>query len=111
MEDKRIHQRYKVIHYVSHPTQYNLHGKGIPGVLVDLSASGMAINAYNHFPVGTKIDFVINIPGLVTNDIEGHVEWSQQEGEMWHTGVLFTKISQDDRDKIDAIAADYNEEK
>jgi hypothetical protein len=109
MENKRLHQRYQIIEEVGKPTQYNLYKHGIPGILLDLSAGGMAIRSYSPVERGKKMKFTINIPGIATQELEGKVEWAKPEGAVWHVGISFTRIGKPDMDRINTIAADYND--
>ena len=59
MQEKRRHNRYPVIHEMDKPIQILLAGELVPGVLVDLSAGGMAVLAYKNVSLGTAINLLV----------------------------------------------------
>lgn len=107
MKERRKHQRYPVIHEMDRPIQLSFDGKSIPGVLVDLSAGGMALLTYNNISLGKETNICIDLPGLKTDDLVGHVVWAIAKGEMWRLGIAFSKISPLDFRHINKIAFDF----
>jgi len=109
IDERRKHQRYPVIHEVGHPVQLNFGGKTFPGVLIDLSAGGVAMLAYKNIPLGTPISLSINLPGLDTKELSGHVVWVIPKSEMWRIGIAFTQIDHLDFRHINRMAIDFND--
>ena len=108
-EEKRRHRRLPVLHEIDEPIQVALDGKIVPGVLVDLSASGMALLTYASVPVGSEIALSINLPGLKTKPLKGRVVWSLSKGEMWRIGISFSHIDPTDFRHINRMAIDSDD--
>jgi Tfp pilus assembly protein PilZ len=106
MQEKRRHNRLPVLHEMDEPIQIALSNKDVPGILVDLSAGGMAILTFTSVPVGTEVNLSVEIPGLKTQPITGKVVWSLAKGEMWRIGIVFTKIEPADFRHINRMAFD-----
>jgi len=104
--EKRRHNRLPVLHEMDEPIQIALDSKVVPGILVDLSAGGMALLSFSPIPVGTMVNLSIEVPGLKTQPLEGKVVWSLSKGEMWRIGIVFTKIEPIDFRRINRIAFD-----
>ena len=107
--DKRRHNRLPVLHEMDEPIQISLNNKVVPGVLVDLSAGGMALLSFSSIPADTRINLSIDVPGLKTQPLEGRVVWSLAKGEMWRIGIVFTKIDSVDFRHINRIAFDASD--
>jgi c-di-GMP-binding flagellar brake protein YcgR len=88
------------------PIQIALSNKDIPGILVDLSAGGMAILTFTSIPVGTDVNLSVEIPGLKTQPIKGKVVWALAKGEMWRIGIVFSSIEPGDFRHINRMAFD-----
>lgn len=104
--EKRRHNRLPVLHEIDEPIQISLNGKAVPGILVDLSAGGLALLSFSSIPVGTMISLSIDVPGLKTQILEGKVVWALAKGEMWRIGIVLTKIDPIDFRHINRIAFD-----
>lgn len=104
--EKRRHNRLPVLHEMDEPIQILLEGKTVPGILVDLSAGGMALLSFTAMSVGTNINLSIDVPGLKTQQLEGKVVWAVAKGEMWRIGIVFTKIDPLDFRHINRVAFD-----
>jgi hypothetical protein len=109
MQEKRRHNRLPVLHEMDEPIQIALSNKAVPGILVDLSAGGMALLTFASIPVGTEINLAIDVPGLKTQPITGKVVWTLAKGEMWRIGIVFTKIDPLDFRHINRIAFDCSD--
>ncbi|OGS18470.1 MAG: hypothetical protein A2219_08850 [Elusimicrobia bacterium RIFOXYA2_FULL_50_26] len=109
MEERRKHKRYPVLHEIDQPIQVALDGKALPGVLVELSAGGMAILTFTSIPVGTEMALSLDLPGLRTQELSGRVVWSLLKGEMWRLGIVFKKINPVDFRHINRMAFDYSD--
>ena len=109
MEERRRHQRYSVIHEMGFPIQLSIENNIVPGVLVDLSAGGMALLAYTNLPFGTQISLTISLPGLSTKALKGKVVWAIPKAEMWRLGISFTTIDSADFRLINKMAFEYND--
>ena len=90
--DKRRHNRLPVLHEIDEPIQISLDHKNVPGILIDLSAGGMALLSFTSIPVGTNVNLSLDIPGIKTQSLEGKAIWALAKGEMWRIGIVFTKI-------------------
>ena len=105
-QEKRKHNRLPVLHEMDEPIHIAMGNKDVPGILVDLSASGMALLTFASVPVGTEIELSIDVPGLKTQPLNGKVVWTLAKGEMWRIGISFVKIDPTDFKLINRIAFD-----
>jgi hypothetical protein len=87
----------------------NFGGKAFPGVLIDLSAGGVSLLAYTSFPLGTELSLTINLPGLETKPLNGHVVWVIPKAEMWRMGIAFTEVDHIDFRHINRMAFDFTD--
>ncbi|MGA2090678.1 MAG: PilZ domain-containing protein [Endomicrobiales bacterium] len=104
--DKRRHSRLPVLHEMDEPIHIALNNKQVPGILVDLSAGGMALLTFASAPVGTEISLTIDVPGLKTKMLSGKVVWTLSKGDMWRIGIVFTSIDPVDFRHINRLAFD-----
>jgi hypothetical protein len=109
MEERRKHQRYPVIHEMDQPIQLALGNEIIPSVLVDLSAGGTALLTYSNISLGTHLSLSIDLPGLKTKELKGHVVWVIAKGDMWRIGIAFTHMDPVDFRHINRMAFDFND--
>lgn len=109
MEERRKHKRYPVLREIDKTIQIVLGGKALPGVLVELSAGGMAILTFTSIPVGTEINLSLDLPGLKTHELAGRIVWSLAKGEMWRLGIAFDKINPIDFRHINRMGFDYSD--
>jgi c-di-GMP-binding flagellar brake protein YcgR len=107
MEDRRKHKRYPVLHEMDQTIQIAFNNQVHPGVLVELSAGGMALLTFNSIPIGTEINMSLDLPGLKTRSFIGKIVWSLSKGEMWRMGIAFTKIDPVDFRHINRMGFDY----
>jgi len=104
--EKRRHNRLPVLHEIDEPIQMSLDNQSVPGILIDLSAGGMALLSFTSIPVGTNINVSLDIPGIKTQPLEGKAVWALAKGEMWRIGIVFTKIDPTDFRHINRVAFD-----
>jgi len=108
--ERRKHARLPVLHEIDKPIQVALDSqKSVPGVLVDLSASGMSLLTYALVPVGSEINLAIDLPGLKTHPLKGRVVWTIQKGEMWRMGIAFNSIDPVDFRRINKMAIECSD--
>ena len=104
--EKRRHNRLPVLHEMDEPIQISLNSTVVHGILVDLSAGGMALLSFSSISVGTDVNLAIEVPGLKTQSLEGKVVWALAKGEMWRIGIVFTQIDPLDFRHINRMAFD-----
>lgn len=109
MEERRRYKRYPVLHEIDQMIHMSLENRTFPGVLVELSAGGMALLTYTPIPIGTNISLSLDLPGLKTQELLGTVVWSISKGDMWRLGIAFTKIDPVDFRHINRMAFDYSD--
>jgi hypothetical protein len=108
-EEKRKHTRLPVLHEMDEPIRIATQKESVPGILVDLSASGMAILTFASLNIGAELNLSIDIPGLKTQPLKGKVVWANAKGEMWRIGIAFLHIDQADFRHINNLAFDCND--
>jgi Tfp pilus assembly protein PilZ len=109
MQEKRKHNRLPVLHEMDEPIQISLDNKTVPGILVDLSAGGMALQTFTSVQVGTEVSLAIDVPGLKTQPLNGRVVWSLAKGDTWRIGIVFTQIDPVDFRHINRLAIDCSD--
>jgi hypothetical protein len=107
--EKRKHNRLPVLHEMDEPIHIVINKDEVPGILVDLSASGMALLTFASIPVGTEVNLTINVPGLKTHQLTGKIVWTLSKGEMWRIGIIFSKIDPADFKHINQLAFDCSD--
>ncbi|HBU68986.1 MAG TPA: hypothetical protein DEE98_01235 [Elusimicrobia bacterium] len=107
MDEKRRYKRYPVLHEIDKTIQIALNEKVLPGVLVELSAGGMAILTFASISVGTEVNLSLDLPGLKTKPLSGKIVWALAKGEMWRLGISFTTIDPVDFRHINRMGFDY----
>jgi hypothetical protein len=108
--ENRKHPRFPVIYDVGQPVIISLDTTEIvPGVIIDLSASGMALLSYVNIEVGTDLKFAIDITGLQTATITGKIVRSFAKGEMFLLAISFTGITSKDFDVINKMAYEFTD--
>lgn len=115
IQERRKHKRFPVIRNLAKPVEliFENHpaATSVPAVLLDLSAGGIGLLSFVPVEIGTKIVSIIDLEELSFGPVEGKVIWSLAKGESWRLGILFTKISKPDCNKINSIARDYHKKK
>ena len=110
MKERRKHARLPVLHEIDEPIQIAIDGqKSVPGILVDLSASGMSLLTFTLVPVGSNINLSINLPGLKTKELKGRVVWTIEKGDMWRMGLAFGSIESSDFRHINKMAIECSD--
>ncbi len=77
-------------------------GMNFHGRINDLSHGGMYIDTINPLPEGSSISFRFSLPGDESSSPiagEGRVAWM---AHMQGMGITFTRLSDDDRDRLTA---------
>lgn len=99
VEERRKSRRYPTIAEVS----YEYIGLFHQGRITDLSLGGFFIDTMNPLPEGSAIGFKFSLPGDDSETPlagEGLVIWQHPMEGM---GVLFTRISDEDRERLGAF--------
>jgi len=74
------------------------------GQTVDLSLTGMLVRGSNHYPVGTGIDFALELPGLGDESLHGRATIARRAGAVREGvhgyGVAFIDFESGDDDRL-----------
>jgi len=107
MLNRRRHQRLPVIKDVSREITISVEKDFFPGVILNLSSSGMLLLAYSNIPENTEVCLALDLPSLDIKQVFGKVIRTKQKSIMWELGIQFTQINTLDSKKINRIAIDY----
>ncbi len=107
MLNRRRHQRLPVIKDVSREITISVEKDFFPGVILNLSSSGMLLLAYSNIPENTEVCLALDLPSLDIKQVFGKVIRTKQKSIMWELGIQFTEINTLDSKKINRIAIDY----
>lgn len=87
--------------------QKNTHIQNLPGIIVNLSAGGVAILTFTDIPNTATINLRFDIPGLPKVDIKSRLIYSLKKGDTYLLGMEFKNLSQQYKEKINKMAEDY----
>ena len=107
MLNRTRHQRLPVIKDVSREITISVEKDFFPGVILNLSSSGMLLLAYSNIPENTEVCLALDLPSLDIKQVFGKVIRTKQKSIMWELGIQFTQINTLDSKKINRIAIDY----
>jgi hypothetical protein len=109
MNNRRKEDRFPVLHEIDEPIELAMNKEIVPGVLVDLSATGMCILTFATIAIGTDISMTVNLPGFKSKPMAGKVVWSINKGEMVRTGIAFNSIDPIDFRHINRMGFDFTD--
>ena len=95
-QERRRHPRLPVHLSVAKLIDFKCEGDetAIPAVLVDLSAGGLAMVAFALPRLTQKVTFRLDIPGLVSAQLHGHVVRAHKKGETYQVAVAFDEFKE-----------------
>jgi len=79
-----------------------------PGIIVDLSAGGLAMITFVPIYSGIKLSLNLNLPGLNIKDIVAHVLRVRQKYKTYMVAIKFDRLNNKARSKINRMADDYD---
>ncbi len=88
----------------------DLKARRVPTIVTNISAGGMSLIAFGAretFTSATKIELVVNLPGLANSKISGEIVHVKSLNEMQALGVRFLKLAKPLKDKIAQMTDDY----
>jgi hypothetical protein len=93
-QERRRHPRLPLHLSVTKLIDFKCEGSEqvIPAVLVDLSAGGLSMVAFALPRLTQKVSFRLDIPGLVSAQLHGHVVRAQKKGETFQVAVAFDEF-------------------
>jgi len=93
-QERRRHPRLPVHLSVAKLIEFKCEGdeQSIPAVLVDLSVGGLAMVAFALPRLTQKVTFRLDIPGLVSAQLHGHVVRAIKKGETFQVAVAFDEF-------------------
>ena len=109
MNNRRKEDRFPVLHEIDEPIELSFNNEIVPGVLVDLSATGMCILTLATIAIGTSISMTVNLPGFKSKPMSGKVVWTIKKGEMFRTGIAFNSIDPIDFRHINRMGFDFTD--
>ena len=109
---RRKHRRMPVISSFLKPVLIRSDQLGLkesaPGIIVDLSAGGLAMITFVPIYPGTKLSLNLNLPGLIIKDIVAHVLRVKQKYKTYMAAIRFDRLNNKARSKINRMADDYD---
>jgi len=93
-QERRRHPRLPLHLNIAKLIDFKCEGldAAIPGVLVDLSAGGLAMICFALPAVAQTVTFRLSLPGLVNANVHGRVVRAIKKGETYRVAVEFTEF-------------------
>jgi hypothetical protein len=120
-KERRVHPRLPVATELAEQMELtvfetgktsNLKAKRVPTIVTNISTGGMSLIAFGAreiFTRATKIQLVVNLPGLANSKISGEIVHIKSLNEMQALGVRFVRLAKSLRDKIAQMTDDYTD--
>jgi len=111
-EDRRQHKRLPLMLSVATPIRIEMHSENfdgmLPGILVNLSAGGMAIIVFRHLPEETEIRFSLEFMGI-KRDMTGHIVREEKKfSDTYMVGIKFDRVSKKLKEVVESMADDHD---
>ncbi len=111
-KDRRLSKRLQLTLSVAKPIKIEMHSEhyngNIPAILVNLSASGMALVAFHEIPLSSKVEFELNFMGL-NEKLKGSIVRKEKKfKDTYVVGIQFEKPSAEFKKIINKMAEDNN---
>ncbi len=105
-KNKRLRLTLSIVQPIRLELHSELHDERIPGILVNLSAGGMALIVFNHLPEDSKIELRLDFMG-VRKKMRGKIVREEQKfGDVYMVGVQFEEESPKLRKVVEDMAED-----
>lgn len=111
-EDRRQYKRLPLTLSVATPIKIVMHSEDnggiLPGILVNLSAGGMALILFQHLPEGSRIEFSLDFMGI-QRDIKGRISRVEKKFEdTYMVGIRIEKVSEKLKEVVEKMAEDQD---
>ena len=109
-EDRRVHKRLQLTLSIAQPIRLELHTDQydgvMPGIMVNLSAGGMAIIVFQKLQMESKIEFNLKFMGI-EQQVKGKVlRVEERTGNTFIVGIQFDKVIESMKDKLGSMVED-----
>jgi len=109
VKERRKHRRFNTIKQIGEPVKISLPDGEVSGAIMDLSVGGMALLTYADIPVGTVLNFAVDIPGLKTQPMAGKVVRNEVKGNLRLIAIEITNISEKDIASVSKMAGEFSD--
>ena len=109
MLNRRRHPRLPVIKDIAREVAISTEKGSFPGIIINLSATGMLLLAYSHIPEKIEVCLALDIPTISTKQIYGKIIRTKQKSIMWELAIHFTEIDTLDSKKINRVAIELTD--
>ncbi|MDD2524215.1 MAG: PilZ domain-containing protein [Endomicrobiia bacterium] len=109
MLNRRRHPRLPVIKDIAREVAISTEKGSFPGIIINLSASGMSLLSYSNIPEKVEVCLALDIPTISTKQIYGKIIRVKSKSIMWEIGILFTEIDTLDSKKINRVAVEFTD--
>ena len=107
-KERRKHKRGKLPPLFIKLTSHKCN-KLIPGIIMDISAGGMAVLTYEPYEIGAILSFDLSfLKGILPEYIEGKIVRIEEKREIFLIGVLFTNIDNKSKNLLDKLSNDFH---
>ncbi len=111
-EDRRIHKRLPLTLSIAQPIKLdiksNQHENIIPGIIVNISAGGMALIMFNKVPEESNIEFDLEFMGINEHLTGKVVREEEKFGKTYIVAIEFNKVLNKLKVIIEAMAEDFD---
>jgi hypothetical protein len=110
-KDRRSHKRLPLTLAIAQPLRIEIYTENTqnttPGIIVNISAAGMALVVFSELPQDTKIEFNLDFMGI-KEKVSGMVVREQEKAEgVFSVGVKFDKPVESLKELIADMAEDF----
>ncbi len=111
-KERRKYKRLPLTISISAPIRIELHTDRydgvIPGILVNLSAGGMALLVFHYLPEESRVDFNLDFMG-VKADLSGKIVREEKKfDETYMVGIEFEKVAGELEELVEKMAEDHD---
>ncbi len=115
INERRKHKRFPAVKRLSEPVDISLRPPGtdvqtsVPGVIVDISASGMGIITFAPIEEDSILALNMELPAIGRTDIQAKVAWMKQKRGVYQIGLEFVQISDEIAKKLETMGTAFEE--
>jgi len=108
--DRRAHKRVPLTLSIAEPIRLEISSEdiNIPGIMVNLSASGMALILFSNLAKGSSISFNMDFMGVEQTVTGTVVRVESKQSETFMVGVQFDSIIKDLEDSLEKMSEDHD---
>src|SRR5712664_2629226 len=107
--ERRKHPRLPLHLSVAKLVEFQCDGleQATPAVLVDISAGGLAMICFALPPLTQRVNFRLDLPGLVNAKLQGKIVRAHRKGETYQVAIQFSEFQEKWANLVAKLAKAY----